>query len=84
MENHMSHHSRHNKTHETHTPTTSAPMANDKSCAESAAGRGQAATDRIRVRAYEISKARNGGPGDALADWTQAEREVAAGRDAKS
>jgi hypothetical protein len=81
----MSHHSRHNKTHDTHTPTptTSAPMANDKSCAaESAAGRSQAATDRIRVRAYELSKARNGGPGDALADWTQAEREVAAGRNA--
>jgi Protein of unknown function (DUF2934) len=60
-------------------------MAKDKPCAaEPDAGCCQPAADRIRVRAYEISKARNGGPGDALADWTQAEREVAAGRDAKS
>lgn len=32
--------------------------------------------DRIRIRAYEISVARNGGPGDATADWCQAEREL--------
>jgi hypothetical protein len=32
--------------------------------------------DRIRIRAYEISMARNGGPGDATADWCQAEREL--------
>ncbi len=78
----MSHHSRHNKTHEAHA-ATSGPMAKETSCAaESAAGCSQPAADRIRVRAYEISMARNGGPGDAVADWTQAEREVAAGRNA--
>lgn len=32
--------------------------------------------DRIRIRAYEIFLARNGGPGDATADWCQAEREL--------
>lgn len=32
--------------------------------------------DRIRLRAYEIYQSRNGGPGDALADWVQAEREL--------
>lgn len=32
--------------------------------------------DRIRRRAYEIFQARNGGPGDHLSDWAQAEREV--------
>jgi len=32
--------------------------------------------DRIRVRAYEIFLARNGGPGDAKSDWCQAEREL--------
>lgn len=32
--------------------------------------------DRIRLRAYEIYESRNGGPGDALADWVQAEREL--------
>ncbi len=32
--------------------------------------------ERIRVRAYEIFQARNGGPGDADSDWAQAEREL--------
>lgn len=32
--------------------------------------------EHVRQRAYEIYMARNGGPGDALADWTQAEREL--------
>ena len=31
---------------------------------------------RIQARAYEIFLARNGGDGDALADWLQAEREL--------
>lgn len=35
--------------------------------------------DRIRRRAYEISQARHGAPGDPVADWTQAERELRAG-----
>jgi hypothetical protein len=32
--------------------------------------------DAIRCRAYEIFLARNGGPGDHLTDWAQAEREL--------
>ncbi len=32
--------------------------------------------DRIRIRAYEIYQARNGGPGDESSDWCQAEREL--------
>lgn len=39
--------------------------------------------DRIRCRAYEISQARHGAPGDPVADWTQAERELRAGSDAR-
>ncbi len=35
--------------------------------------------DRIRLRAYEIYQARNGAPGDALADWVQAEHELGGG-----
>lgn len=30
----------------------------------------------VRERAYHIYQARNGGPGDAYADWQQAEREL--------
>jgi hypothetical protein len=36
----------------------------------------QPTSDRIRLRAYEISQSRNGGPGDAMADWIQAEQDV--------
>jgi hypothetical protein len=32
--------------------------------------------ERIQARAYEVFLARNGGDGDALADWLQAEREL--------
>jgi hypothetical protein len=32
--------------------------------------------EQIRCRAYEIFLQRNGGPGDAHADWLQAEREL--------
>jgi len=32
--------------------------------------------EQIRARAYEIYLRRNGGSGDALSDWTQAEREL--------
>jgi hypothetical protein len=32
--------------------------------------------ERIQTRAYEIYLARNGGSGDALSDWLQAEREI--------
>ena len=32
--------------------------------------------EQIRARAFEIFQRRNGGPGDAHADWLQAEREL--------
>ena len=32
--------------------------------------------DEIARRAYEIYLSRNGGPGDALRDWLEAEREL--------
>jgi len=32
--------------------------------------------EEIRKRAEEISKRRNGGPGDQLSDWLQAEKEL--------
>ena len=34
--------------------------------------------DQIRARAYEIYRMRNGGPGDASADWKRAEQELIA------
>ena len=34
--------------------------------------------ERIRARAYEIFQARQGAPGEPLADWLQAERELKA------
>jgi hypothetical protein len=34
--------------------------------------------ERIRERAYEMFRARNGAPGDAGADWLAAERELKA------
>jgi hypothetical protein len=41
------------------------------------------AADHIRIRAYEIFQARNGEPGDALADWIRAEREATSGSEAE-
>ncbi len=35
--------------------------------------------DQIRARAYEIYESRRGGPGDPVADWAQAERELNGG-----
>jgi hypothetical protein len=32
--------------------------------------------EQIRLRAYQIFLARDGAPGDAFSDWTQAEREL--------
>lgn len=64
-------------------PTDAAPAAAAKSAAKSAACSGGAdecgclpLVDHIRVRAYELSLARNGGAGDAAGDWCQAEREL--------
>ncbi len=34
--------------------------------------------EQIRARAYEIYLRRKGGPGDAMSDWKQAERELTA------
>ncbi len=36
--------------------------------------------EQIRARAYQIYLRRNGGPGDAHSDWTQAEAELRAER----
>jgi len=35
----------------------------------------------IELRAYEIFLSRSDGPGDALSDWLQAERELVSGDD---
>ena len=48
------------------------------------AGASRPSIDRIRTRAYEISQARNGGPGNATSDWLQAERELTAAMTAKA
>ena len=70
----MSRHSRHNNTNapqlSTHEPK---PRAG-----ELGVNGGKPTPDCIRLRAYEISQARNGGPGNAASDWIQAEQEVAA------
>jgi hypothetical protein len=34
--------------------------------------------DQIRARAFQVYLHRNGGPGDAAADWAQAERQLIA------
>jgi hypothetical protein len=44
----------------------------------SSAGNPEAMQQEIRKRARQIYQKRNGGPGDALTDWLQAEREVKA------
>jgi hypothetical protein len=75
----MSHHNHQKKTHET--PTSTAAANPGTSVARD--NRSQPAADRIRLRAYEISQVRNGGPGDALGDWVQAEQEATTGRDAR-
>jgi hypothetical protein len=35
--------------------------------------------DQVRARAYEIFQAREGGPGDAMSDWLEAEAELKGG-----
>ena len=75
----MSRHNHQKSTHETLTSTAAVSsgttLARDK--------RSQPAADQIRLRAYEISQARKGGPGDALSDWIQAEQEATTGGDVK-
>jgi hypothetical protein len=77
-EDHMSHHNHQRKIHETSSPVAVAKPAPSVA----STSRIQPAADHIRLRAYEISQARNGGPGDALADWIQAEQETTTARDA--
>lgn len=48
---------------------SSAPKSTSKTCC-------MPSEQQIRERAYEIFLRRNGGPGDAHADWVQAEREL--------
>jgi hypothetical protein len=74
----MSHHIHQKKNRDTYASTPAATP--DTNVAKE--GLGQPAADHIRLRAYEISQARNGGPGDAMADWIQAEQETTTGRDA--
>lgn len=40
--------------------------------------------ERIRRRAFEVFLARAGGPGDALSDWLEAERQVHAAESRRS
>lgn len=70
----MSHHSRHNNAH---TPQTSTIEPKPRAGEPGVTG-DSPTPDCIRLRAYEISQARNGGPGNAASDWIQAEQEVAA------
>lgn len=63
----------------------SKPRAPRKKPAVSAASAPPDPTDtEIARRAYEIFLARNGEPGDALADWLQAEEELKAERRLRS
>jgi hypothetical protein len=38
--------------------------------------RNRPSEEAIRVRAFEKFRARNGGPGDPVTDWVEAEREI--------
>ena len=66
----MSHQTHAEKLQAREASTAQAQHPTDEPCAY------PAACD-IRRRAYEISIARNGGPGDEASDWTQAEQELA-------
>lgn len=60
---------------------TSGAVSNQACCGESACA--EVKPDLVRQRAYEIFKARNGGPGDCASDWAKAEKELnGAGQDA--
>jgi len=70
----MSHHHQPNRSH------TPSPMPSDATSKPCACGASNCScppnADRVRARAYEISLARNGGPGDAKSDWSKAEGEL--------
>lgn len=55
---------------------TVVPAIAERACGEFLGGIMEPTKQQIRDRAYFIYLARNGGPGDASADWTQAEREL--------
>jgi len=77
------------RAHQPHnaTPVTSGALSDPSFSKPSASGaealRSRAPADQIRVRAYEISKTRNGGPRDAASDWSRAEMELGAVHDVK-
>lgn len=66
----MSHHGHHKLQSTNVESKPAAAPANDQ-------GR-QEPVDRVRLRAYEASQGRNGGPGEELSDWVQAEHEAVA------
>ena len=60
-------------------PSDSNEPATDHSTASTCDGSGvKSKADAIRMRAYEIFQARQGGPGSELGDWQKAEASVAA------
>jgi len=71
----MSHRNHNHKIHVPHTQAnaSAAPISQTVQADSRDSG---SIVDRIRIRAFEISKARNGGPGDERSDWLQAEREL--------
>lgn len=75
----MSHHTHQKKSHETPKSTVAA----NPGTSPAGDNRNQPSADHIRLRAYEISQARKGESGDALADWIQAEQEATTGRDTR-
>lgn len=76
----MSQHHRQKTSHETPSFTSAVPSG--EGTAKDIGG-GQSAVEGIRLRAYELSQARNGEPGDELSDWIQAEQEAMTGRNPK-
>lgn len=88
----MSHHKQPNQ-HQTQSTTSAAQAApaakggaaGPKGAAPGGeASGGRPSVDRIRARAYELSQARNGGPGSEAGDWSQAEKELTASAAAKA
>jgi hypothetical protein len=60
---------------ETRQPSTK-ELAPELEAAEGSEPAGSDLTAEIEGRAYEIYLSRNGAPGDPVADWLQAEREL--------
>lgn len=71
----MSHNNRHRKSTKPRSQFSTAPeQAADNVEADSRDDK--CTVDRIRIRAFQISQDRRGGPGDERSDWLQAEREL--------